>query len=265
MSDPRHDDLSQDDTDAQPELEALRSATARLVRTVDGIGDAGWRAPSLLPGWSRAHVVAHLALNAEGLEGAVRGLLERQPVAMYASQEDRDRDIDLLATASPTVLRDRLLGAAAELAEALSAFATVLPDLPELADAVIERTPGSGRTFPAVQVPLMRRREVEVHHADLGLDYNHDAWPEDFVRLLLDGSAARHDGAPFLAYAVDLDETWTFGHPGAGPEADPDGLVTVSGPSPTLAWWSTGRPLRAGQEGALTTDGGRELPRIEEM
>ena len=51
-------------------VELLEDATRRLVRTVDELSDEDLSAPSLLPGWSRAHVVAHLALNAEGLAGA---------------------------------------------------------------------------------------------------------------------------------------------------------------------------------------------------
>ena len=58
----------------------------RLVRTVDAITDDQWRQPSLLPGWTRAHVVAHLTLNAEGLSGALEGVHEGRPVPMYASR-----------------------------------------------------------------------------------------------------------------------------------------------------------------------------------
>ena len=47
---------------------SLRDADHRLVRTVDGLSDEQLAAPSLLPGWTRAHVVAHLALNAEALD-----------------------------------------------------------------------------------------------------------------------------------------------------------------------------------------------------
>ena len=48
-------------------VELLDSGTRRLVRSVDAIPDDQWIQPSLLPGWSRSHVVAHLTLNAEGL------------------------------------------------------------------------------------------------------------------------------------------------------------------------------------------------------
>ena len=56
--------------DAQ-HLALLDAGTRRLVRTVDALDDEQWPQPSLLPGWSRAHVVAHLLLNAEALAGAL--------------------------------------------------------------------------------------------------------------------------------------------------------------------------------------------------
>jgi maleylpyruvate isomerase len=50
----------------QAHLEQLRSATADLLRDIDGLSDADVRAPSPLPGWTRGHVLTHLARNAEG-------------------------------------------------------------------------------------------------------------------------------------------------------------------------------------------------------
>jgi maleylpyruvate isomerase len=56
-----------DDLDPQSAFELLPEATQRLVRTVDRLDDEALAAPSGLPGWTRGHVVAHLALNAEGM------------------------------------------------------------------------------------------------------------------------------------------------------------------------------------------------------
>ena len=79
---------------ADPQLvELLDAGTRRLVRSVDTMPDSSGRQPSLLPGWTRAHVVAHLTLNAEGLAGALEGVHEGRPVPMYRSQEARDTDI----------------------------------------------------------------------------------------------------------------------------------------------------------------------------
>nr|WP_254126579.1 maleylpyruvate isomerase N-terminal domain-containing protein [Amycolatopsis sp. CA-230715] len=44
----------------------MHRAAERLPRSVRRLGDADVRAPSALPGWSRAHVLAHLARHADG-------------------------------------------------------------------------------------------------------------------------------------------------------------------------------------------------------
>ena len=50
-------------------LGAVRTSTAALVTALqDGSwSDADVRAPSLLPGWSRGHVLTHIARNADGI------------------------------------------------------------------------------------------------------------------------------------------------------------------------------------------------------
>jgi maleylpyruvate isomerase len=223
-------------------VELLDSGTRRLVRSVDKMADDQWDQPSLLPGWTRAHVVAHLTLNAEGLSGALEGVHERRPVPMYASDTARDTGIAELARARPSELRDRFLGSTTVIGEWIEELAD------NLADTVIDRTPG-GRRFPAGDVGTMRVREVEIHHADLGLDYTAADWPDEFVVLLMDSRAgAEHDGAPFAAHAVDLERTWQFG----------SGGPTVSGSGSALAWWVTGR----GTGDGLTSDDGR-VPRME--
>jgi maleylpyruvate isomerase len=38
-----------------------------------------------------------------------------------------------------------------------------------------------GRQWPCALMPFHRRREVEVHHVDLGLGYEATDWPDDYV------------------------------------------------------------------------------------
>src|SRR6478672_10984863 len=94
---------------ANADSELLAEASQRLIRTVDRLEEAAWAQPSGLPGWTRSHVVAHLVLNAEGLSGALGGIVQDTRLPMYASQEARDRDIEDLAHEQPEVLRTRLL------------------------------------------------------------------------------------------------------------------------------------------------------------
>jgi maleylpyruvate isomerase len=216
-----------DDDDVTSVTTSIDAATDRLLATVDHLADDDWPAPTECVGWSRAHVIAHLALNAEGLAGAVRGMLDDAPTLMYASNTARDADIETLAAARAATIRDRLRASAAALADAL----VDLPTLP--ADATFERTPG-GRIMPAHVVPLLRLREVEIHHADLRAGYTHADWPQATASRFLEQDAARYDGPPVSAYATDLQRTIPLGRP---TDSDP----VIAGPLTALAWWATGR------------------------
>lgn len=222
-------------------LELLSAADNRLVRTVDGFHDDDWKVASGLPRWSRAHVVAHIALNADGLAGALHGIVENEPAAMYPSQESRDADIEELARARPSELRERLMGGCGRFAEATAAMTE------EAWDQEIERVPG-GPTFRASAVPLMRLREVEIHHADLDAGYAARDWPDEFSALLVGSMTKREWPDPFTARATDVRDEWSFGT-GEGP--------TVTGPASLLGWWLTGRGTGEG----LTCDQGA-LPKV---
>jgi maleylpyruvate isomerase len=227
---------------AYADLELLAEASQRLIRTVDRMEDAAWAQPSALPGWSRAHVVAHLTLNAEGLAGVLGGIVSNEPLPMYASQEARDRDIEDLAESDPQVLRTRLMAATTDFADAL----TALP--PDAWETKVERVPG-GRTFRAGSIPDMRLRELEIHHADLDAGYSRADWSPGFAGMVIDSMTKREAAeTSFTVRATDTDRTWTFGA-GGGP--------TVSGTTADLAWWLTGR----GDGDGLATDDG-ELPAI---
>jgi maleylpyruvate isomerase len=233
--------MPEDTSVKMQQLEELQDATNRLVRTVDGFQGDDWSAASGLPGWTRAHVVAHLALNAEGLAGALTGIVQDEPAPMYVSQEDRDRDIEELAGGDPAELRERLLAGCTLYADAW----TALPD--DALGTRFERTTG-GPTIPAGATLGMRLREVEIHHADLEAGYSHTEWPPRFCEILLASMTKREWSQPFTASPTDLDGTWNYGE-GDGP--------TVSGTAADLGWWLTGR----GDGGRLTSDSG-SLPTV---
>jgi maleylpyruvate isomerase len=220
----------------QRTADLLGDAAQRLNRTVDGFQGDDWSAPSLLPDWTRAHVVAHLALNAEGLARALRGLVaddleDDQPRTMYDSDEKRDSDIAELAEADPTELRDRLLAGT-------TAFLDAMASVPATEwEGRIERTPG-GRTMPTASLPGMRLREVEIHHVDLAAGYARSEWSTDFAELLLDAMTRRlRPDQGFEVKPMDSERTWTVD----GGESEYP-LTVVTGPSADLGWWLTGRP-----------------------
>lgn len=227
-----------DDAGALPDL--LAQADQALVRTVDGLSDSQYAEPSQLPGWTRAHVVAHLTLNAEALSGVLHAAHLGRTQPMYVSQEARDGDIEELAGASPAALRERFLASTGRFADAMEAMHD--------ADwaGTFERTPGAAGIRLA-SVPLMRLREVEIHHADLGAGYGAADWSAEFCRVLLDSLRKFEQDQPFEARPTDLDGSWRYGSGAGGP--------VVSGPAGALAWWLTGRGAGEG----LTSSTG-ELP-----
>ncbi len=209
-------------------LPDLEDATQRLVRRVDELPDGSYAKASLLPGWTRAHVVAHLALNGEALRDVLQGVAERNPVAMYASPEKRDTDIEELAAADHADLRERMLAV-------LTTFQDAMVALPQSAwDGRFERTPG-GEELPLDALPLMRVREIEIHHADLGAGYTADQWPTKFAEVVVDGMVKRLDPEPsFRVTPLDSERSWEVGEVG-------ERSAIVTGPVTQLAWWLTGR------------------------
>jgi maleylpyruvate isomerase len=239
-------DVGHAEPDEASAFDHLVEADQRLVRTVDGLSDEEYAGPSGLPGWSRAHVVAHLALNAEALARVVEGLARDEQVPMYDSPEARDDDIDELAEAEPSEVRERLLAGTTRFSEA----AVALP--PDRWAGVVERTPG-GRHFPAHQVLGKRLTEVEVHHADLDAGYTAADWSQEFSATLIQSMRGRAWPSPFRILARDLAQTWDF-----GPDVSGERGPTVAGDSHVIAWWLTGR----GTGADLTVDQGR-LPEVE--
>lgn len=229
----------------QTVIDALHESTQRLIRTVDSLGDEEWRAPSLLLGWSRAHLVSHLVLNAEGLAGALEGLRAGDRTPMYVSPEARDHAIEELSLEEVHPVRDRLLASTTRFADAVAAMG----EQDWAGD--IERVPG-GQVFPAAAVPAMRWREVEIHHVDLGADYDHHQWDPVFADAAVDALATRWSDRPdgFVVRLDDRDRTREVG------SVTPDS-PRVSGTAADVAWWLSGRGGGLG----LVCEGG-DLPQI---
>jgi maleylpyruvate isomerase len=70
------------------DLASVRDATERLLTAAAKLDNAAVTQPSRLPGWTRGHVLAHLARNADALVNVLQG----RP--MYASAQARDADIE---------------------------------------------------------------------------------------------------------------------------------------------------------------------------
>jgi maleylpyruvate isomerase len=156
----------------------LDTATQRLIDEARIITGPDLRAPSLLPGWSRAHVLAHLARGADAMRNLLLGARAGQDRPAYASPEARDADIGTSAAAGASELVEDLAGSA-------MALRTVARQLPDDAWRYQVRVL-DGPHFPASQLLTRRLAEVELHHCDLGVGYGHDQWSAAFAAMELD-------------------------------------------------------------------------------
>jgi maleylpyruvate isomerase len=155
------------------EIVGVEAAFAMFLAATERLTDADVRAPSLLPGWSRAHVLSHVARSGDGdalvVEGAIRGeVLDKYP----GGDEQRTRDIEAGAAQSAAELRADLVATQARLARA---WERVEPDM----WSRITHTPAGPRTV-AGSVHA-RRREILVHLVDLDVGVAPDNLPRDYV------------------------------------------------------------------------------------
>ena len=158
-------------------MDELDTATQRLIDEARIMTGADLRAPSLLPGWSRAHVLAHLARGADAMRNLLIGARAGQDRQAYASAEARSADIDSSVAAEASEL-------VKDLADSAMALRTVSLQLPGEAWRYQVRVLDSAR-FPASQLLTRRLAEVELHHCDLGIGYGHDQWSAVFTTMEL--------------------------------------------------------------------------------
>jgi maleylpyruvate isomerase len=151
--------------------------TRLFLDELSRVGDDDFAAPTSLPGWTTAHLVAHVHFNAEALRRLVSWAATGVENRMYASTEQRAAEIEEGASWAPTRLRDLVAGSASALVEDVAALSDRAWDA--------EVVTAQGRTIPAGQIPWLRAREVMVHAVDLGAGLTFADLPADFTAELL--------------------------------------------------------------------------------
>ncbi|CAM5598501.1 hypothetical protein SDIAM26S_00497 [Streptomyces diastaticus subsp. diastaticus] len=137
-----------------------RTGTELLLDAVASLDEDALSAPSVLPDWTRKHLVAHIAANADALGNLVHWAATGEERPMYASAEERAADIAKGPTLSADELRSWLTDSAQMLAAGLDGLTEEQWDH--------QVVTAQGRTVPATELPWMRAREVCVHAVDLG-------------------------------------------------------------------------------------------------
>ncbi|RSN02448.1 maleylpyruvate isomerase [Nonomuraea sp. WAC 01424] len=230
----------------------LAAATDRLLATAASLSDADVAAPSLLPGWTRGHVLAHVAGNARSHLNLPTWARTGIETPQYPSPEARSAEIGA-AAARPAARH------LADLEDSADRLAAAIRDLPyEAWSATVQglRPP----THPAWYVLIRRLREVGMHHVDLGTGYGPRDWPETFVRREL------HDLRLSWPYGHGtVSEVVLTGEPGQRWRNLGQGPAVRGAPADMLAWLtgrSDGRGVTLVPAGQSSTpgDGGALLP-----
>lgn len=219
----------------------VRAATEVLGRAVGGLDDRGMQQPSRLPGWTRGHVVTHLARNADALVNLLTWARTGVEHPMYQSKADRDADIEEGAGRLAQILREDVRAAS----DRLAAASERMSDSQWLATVA-----GRASTdFPAANIPSMRLFEVWVHLVDLDVGFGFDDVPAEQVEGMLGTAVSRlldRPDAPSVHLTVTLpdgeERVWDLVG-GSGDTCD------VSGSAAAALAWLTGRGDGRGLEG----------------
>ncbi|MFC5052278.1 maleylpyruvate isomerase family mycothiol-dependent enzyme [Saccharothrix xinjiangensis] len=219
--------------DAAAGLAEVARATEALYGVVAGLDQLDLRGPSALPGWSRGHVVTHLARNADALVNLLMWAKTGVEHPMYLSRADRDADIEEGSGRLPQLLR-------ADLDAACERFATYARDLPLTAWAAEVDHPRLG-LFPAHRVPWLRLREVWVHLVDLDRGVGFDDLPPELVEGFLEDAVDTYAGrpdVPAVRVSAELADgrqrSWAL-------NAADEGSPLVGGAAADVLGWLTGR------------------------
>jgi maleylpyruvate isomerase len=227
-------------------LQARVAAATALLRTSAGqIGDQQAREPSLLPGWSRGHLLTHLARNADSLRNLLTWARTGVTTPQYSSPQERSEGIER--------------GAGRPAAELLADLGESAAALDLAAASLAAEAWAAHVAWHAAWYTLWRRlTEVEIHHVDLDLGYSPADWPEAFATYSLEQIAGHLADARSPAVVLRTSDGPVVVR--IGPPADQP-ATTVTGPVRDLLAWLTGRSTGTG----LSTEPAGPLPALPSL
>ncbi|PNH80217.1 maleylpyruvate isomerase family mycothiol-dependent enzyme [Arthrobacter sp. AFG20] len=223
------------------DLSRLGRETDMFLATVSSLSDEELAAPSLCEGWTRAHVIAHVASSGRALIGLIDWATSGEERRLYASPEARSEAIADLAA----LPREELL---AEVRDSAAAFAGEAERLTgELAAPEVKV---GGRELPATSIVALRIAEVVVHHHDLDTAWTIEEADPDSLLNAIEAvvRAMRAKGGPGMTLVTEERDQWIIGNGALHIESDREGLlkwlargdaahIEAEGPVPALPSW----------------------------
>src|SRR3984957_14953897 len=208
-----------------PELASLADSADRFLGAVQALADDDVQRASALPGWTRAHLLTHVAQGSDSRTGLLRAAQAGLTGEQYPSEQARADAIEAGSRRPAAVIRADVDRAVEECLTAMRQHPAGLWDAPG-----IWLRGGRGPVRGAV---ASLRRELEFHHVDLAAGYTPDDWPAEFVAAELRRVTAlmdhRADAPPVTLVAAAAIRIGTV------PPAD------VTGPPAAILAWLSGR------------------------
>lgn len=156
----------------------VKEAHRRLIDAVSVLTDEQLRRPSLLPGWTVAHVLSHLARNADSHTRRAAAAQRGEMVDQYGGgPAGRSNEIEDSARQDASEL-------AADVQTSCLGVEESWDRLREVAWSGRTRD-ANGLTRPLFELPARRWQEVEVHLVDLDIGTTHRNWGDEFVLMWL--------------------------------------------------------------------------------
>lgn len=228
-----------DTDDLTSALLTVRRGTAFFGRKLNELPDEKLIEPSLLPGWPRAHVIAHVGYNARAIARLVKWANTGIETPMYSTPQARNDEIEFGATLPPNALRHLYEHSAIHLD-------VEWRDSSGPAWAAHVKT-AQGRTVPLTETIWMRAREVWLHAVDLDNGATFQQIPSEVLtRLLGDIIKAwqnRGEGADIALQVTDHQELSGMFNPTS------KNFLTITGTLAEVTAWASGR-----YRDAVTTD-----------
>jgi maleylpyruvate isomerase len=191
------------------------SAHRRFVADVSGLTAVELAVPTALPGWTRGHVIAHVADGGRAFADLTEAALRGEIVSLFpGGVDERNARIEEFATAPD--LMDRLGDGIARLE---AAWARAEPG--------DWRRPVRFRNGDLAGTVFARWRETWIHLVDCAVGVTPADWPESLAAHVIDFLWSRVPSGVALV-ATDTGEHWGSGDP-------------VSGTVRDLAAWVAGR------------------------
>lgn len=222
----------------------LHKAADTAIRLLSKMDESSVAEPSELPGWTRGHVLAHLAGISKAMTRQLEYARRGETVELYdGGMDGRTKAIELAAGHS---LAQHTESVTAAIGAAIDAFDALGPDDWQARIAYRDGTVFDGG--------LALWRELTIHASDLSVGFGPETWSRPFCEHLIG----------FLAARVPESYKFVLQPTGLPPRSIGTGgtSIAITGMLTDIAAWLAGREPSLGSLRATAAADGVDLPEL---